>query len=259
MDSLAKITQRFIILLTISLLLLLSDNLKLLYLPKSLFLSITAPATLAVYKASQNFKDAFGFLTFFKSGYQQIEFLKQRNRELLVEAQKTRDLTRENNILKSQFAQTPAFSPRLLPAGVIGFDRYLILDKGSASRVKSGQAVLINNFLVGEINRVYLNQSSVMLITDPLSKIAVISSQNRSKGILQGTFGTGMVLNNVQTGDSLNKEETLETWGDVNFPAGLLTGKIAGITNKASELFKSAEVEPLVDFNKLTTVFILLN
>ncbi len=245
--------------MAISFLLLWLDNLRLLNFPKNWLAGITMPIQFGVYRAYQGVGNTFSFLTFWKSGYSQIAYLKQRNAQLLVTAQKVKELTEENQFLKSQLAQTPELAPSLLPAEVVGYQRFLILNKGSLDKVKTGETVLVNDFLVGKIKKTEEHQSQVTVLTDPNSKIPVISSNNNSKGILQGTFGTGLILTNVLQGDTLDLEEILKTWGDEDYPANLLVGKISGIESQESALFKTARVTPLIDYNKLTTVFILVN
>lgn len=258
-ESLLKLLTRFFLLITASIFLLLADNLRLLNPPKSLILNLTTPVQFGIYRFYQESNNTFGFLAFWKSGYKEIAYLKQRNQELLVLAQKVEKMSEENAILKNQFAQTPQIAEQLLPARVIGLNRYLFLDKGEKDKVKMGQTVLLSSFLVGKISKVSFRQSRVLLPTDPGSKITVISSHNRSKGILLGDYGTGLTLNSVLQADQLDVEETLETWGAEDFPSGLLVGKIISSSSKESELFKTAKVAPLLDYNKLTTVFVLLN
>ena len=222
-------------------------------------MKLTTPVNFGIYRLYQKTNETFGFLAFWKSGYSQIRYLKQRNEELAVAGQNAKDLKSENAILKSQFRETPELAASLLPAGVVGFERYLLLDKGAKEGVKAGQTVLYKQLLVGKINKVFDHQSQVLLLTDPSAKITVISTKNKSKGVLEGTFGTGLTLTHVVSADSLEPEETLETWGGQDYPERFLAGKILEIAKKESELFKTAKVAPLVDYNKLTTVFVLLN
>ncbi len=257
--SLTKLISTFFLLITISIFLLLADNLKLLNFPKNIISTITTPVNFGIYNIYQKTDTTFGFLGFWKNGYSEISYLKQRNEELAVTAQNAAELKKENEILKAQFSQTPAFAQNLLPARVVGLERYLYLDKGEKDGVKLNDSVVLNSLIVGKINKVLDRQSQVLLLTDPEAKTAVISSTNRSKGILEGTFGTGLLLTHVATGDKIDAEETVEAWGGQEYPSGFLVGKIMTIDNKSSELFKTASVQPLVDYNKLTTVFILLN
>lgn len=70
------------------------------------------------------------------------------------------------------------------------------------------------------------------------------------------------MLDNVVLAEGLEKDDLVSTKGDTDenglgFPPDLVVGKIVSVNKKASNLFQSADIRSLVDFNKLETVFVI--
>lgn len=254
-----KIISRFIVLIVLSLLLMVLDTFRLLQVPKNLITSLTTPVEYGAYSVYRNLTNALGFITFWKSGYQEIARLKQRNLELAVDADLVRKLKEENSLLRSQLAVSSASAGMLLAAKVVSSGKYLVIDKGLKDGIKTGQTVVLNNVLVGHITKTDDFQSKIIMPTDPDEKIVVISTKNRSRGLVKGIFGSRMELGEVLQADKIDIEETVETYGDEKMDSGLLVGKITKIVKSDSALFQKAELKPLLEYNKLSLVFVKLN
>jgi cell shape-determining protein MreC len=64
--------------------------------------------------------------------------------------------------------------------------------------------------------------------------------------------------------DTLQKQDTILTKGDINnsglgFPPDLVIGRVTSISKNVSDLFQKADVKTLIDFSKLTKVFVIVN
>lgn len=203
----------------------------------------------------------------------QVRQLQQQN---LVLTQKLVDQTRmigDNKALSDQFqTQTPK-SQSLLPAEIVAAPGFipgvsvpetLILDKGEADGVKVGQAVVYQNNLVGKIIKTSSFLSSAELVTNASFSFTAKTLGTQSFGVIKGQGGGEMILDNVVLSDTLKKQDTVLTKGDVNLaglglPPDLVVGKITSISKSPSDLFQKAQVESLIDISKLTKVFILTN
>lgn len=254
--SFSKTITRFIICIFLALVILFLDTLHFWAFPKRGLYLIITPLEIGVYSLAQTVSSEFSFLTFWKNGYYEIEYLKQRNRELIVEAAKVKSLTEENNSLKKQFAQTPQESQVLLPARVVSFSRYLILNKGTQEGVKKGQMVISEDILVGRVLEVENHEAKITLPTDPEEKIIVVTTKNRTKGLLTGSFSEDLVLDQVLQADRIEVEEIIETAGGDGLEKGIPVAKIKTVGGKPSDIFQSARAEPLLDYAKLTDVFV---
>jgi rod shape-determining protein MreC len=215
---------------------------------------------------------AFSKLTDFGSTAE-VKVLKQQN---LVLTQKLVDQTRligDNKALNDQFqTQTPR-SQSLLPADIVAAPEFipgisvpetLILNQGEADGVKVGQAVLYQNNLIGKIVKTSAFLSSVKLVTNASFSFTAKTLGTQGLGVINGQGGGEMILGNVVLSDTLKKQDTVLTKGDVNLaglglPPDLVVGKITSVSKSPSDLFQKAEVKSLIDVSKLTKVFILTN
>jgi rod shape-determining protein MreC len=251
-----QLLSRLVVFIAISLFLIIFDNFHLLSFPKKIILSVTTPIEYGIYTFYQSAGEAFSFLGFWKNGYQELAFLKERNAALSVDAALTVKLKEENEILKKQFATANIETGKLLPARIGGFGRFLIIDKGKNDGVSEGNIVLLGNIYIGKIKLVQDNIAKVELATDPDARIAAGTTQTRAKGIVRGSFGAEVLFTEVLQAEVLKIDDTIESFASETMPAGLLIGKIVQVENVDSAVFQSAKARPLIDYGKLTTVFV---
>lgn len=201
-----------------------------------------------------------------------IEELKAENLSLAKKLVDQWGLQRENLALKDQFETASPKSLNLLPAKIVGSPGFLpwvsapetlVLDKGTKDNVKVGQAVVFKNSLVGKIERVSFNLSSVNLITAKTALLSAKTLKTQALGVVRGQGGGEMVLENVLLSDTLEPLDLVLTKGELTFemlgfPPDLIVGKIASLDKKPSALFQSAKLKSLIDFSRLLTVFIVM-
>jgi len=188
--------------------------------------------------------------------------LGDENRKLSSQIVKQTELVRENQALRDQFKTSNPAPATLLPAAVIGnFDNRLTLDRGKADRVEKGDVVVVRDNMIGKIDKVSQHLSTVNLVIASNILFTAKTLKTESIGILKGQ-GSGLILDNVNLTDRLDKDDLVVTKGDEDlgnsgFPPGLVVGKIISVNKKTSNLFQSAEVASMVDFGKLETVFVI--
>lgn len=203
----------------------------------------------------------------------EIKSLKEQN---LVLTQKLIDqskILQDNKALNDQFQTQSQKSSNLLAADVIGAPGFipgisvpetLIINRGESDGVKVGDASIYQNNLIGKVIKTSSNLAVIMLITNSESSFTVKTLNTQSQGVANGQGGGALILNNVVLSDTLQKQDTVLTKGDVNengagYPPDLVVGKITAISKNPSELFQRAEVRSLLDFAKLSKVFIIVN
>lgn len=188
--------------------------------------------------------------------------LQEENRSLLTQLAKQKELEKENQALHDQFEITKPSPKTLLPAHIIGIaDQQIILDKGTSDKVKKGNVILYKDNLVGRVVTVTAHVSIVSLVTNSQTSFTAQTSQTQALGVIKGTGTDGIILDNVVLSDKLQIGDVVVTKGDIDasgsgFPPGIVVGKIISVNKQPSALFQSAEVQSLVDFSKLTVVFI---
>lgn len=198
--------------------------------------------------------------------------LNQENIELTKKLVDQKRLETENLALHDQFQTTTLKSSDLLPAQIIGAPSFipnmtipeeLILNKGSNDGVKKGQAVVYMNNLVGEINQVQSDRSSVELIGSSILTFAAKSLHNNVIGVIRGKSQGEMIFDNVLLSDKIVIGDMIVTKGDQDLQGNgllpdLIVGKIIGVDKNPSSLFQNGNVKSLLDLNKLTMVFVVI-
>jgi rod shape-determining protein MreC len=201
----------------------------------------------------------------------QVKTLQAENLELTKKLVDQSKLTADNKALRDQFQIQNPKSTNLLEADVIGAPSFipgvsvpetLILNRGTRDGVRSGQAVVYQDNLIGKVGEVFAFSSSVILVSNSSVSFTAKSLETQSQGVVKGQGGGDMVFDNVLLTDTLRKQDTVLTKGDVNtkgsgFPPDLVVGKIASVSKNPSDLFQKADVKSLIDFSKLTKVFVI--
>lgn len=139
------------------------------------------------------------------------------------------------------------------------------LDAGTASGIQRGDTVVSNDgYLVGIVQEADATSCKVMTILHPSFAAASVVSRTRDNGILCGDSayaGKGLcTMTNVA-------RDTMATAGDLVittglggvYPADILVGSIQEIVPETSGKSVVAVVEPGVDIETITHVFVITN
>jgi len=221
---------------------------------------ITAPATQMAFLVKTGVSDNLSFITFWRSGEARIKNLEQKNAELTIKTSKLGALERENKELKKQLGVNFLGGYKRLPASVLGVSRYMTINKGRKEGVREGQTVVYMDNLVGQVKRVDDHVSFVQLITDVESKILVkIGAEGIVKGVAMGQFNSAIVLDQVAQNEAIKEDEVILSSGEEGrLVPDLILGRVSKITSRQTDLFKRAEIEPLMKLGSVRTVFVLL-
>jgi rod shape-determining protein MreC len=202
-----------------------------------------------------------------------MEALKAENIVLTKKLIDQNRLIEDNKALRDQFQAENPKSTSLIQADVVGAPGFipgisvpdtLILDRGENDGIKVGQAVVYADNLVGKIVKTSAFLSSAMLISNSSSSFTAKAMSTQALGVVQGQGGGGIILNDVVLSDTLQKQDTVLTKGDINaqgigIPPNLVVGDIVSVSKFPSDLFQKADLEAKVDFSKLSKVFIVVN
>lgn len=166
-------------------------------------------------------------------------------------------LEEENASLRSQLETPLPVSWDFIPALVLGIDRYLIVDKGEKDKVVPGMIVVYKDVVVGRVKSVNARSSVIELPTDPQFKIPARTNKN-VRGLLTGVFGNKIMLSRILQKESVNTFDIVLSSGEEGgVPPNLVIGKIAEVISSPGEVYKEATVEPIIDTDRLTEVFII--
>ncbi|HKZ34394.1 MAG TPA: rod shape-determining protein MreC [Patescibacteria group bacterium] len=222
---------------------------------------VSIPVQFGLYRSYQSVRENVVVVFEIQKQHEQIRFLESEINRLHGEVVRINELEDENKALRAQLSATNPITFSLLPAKTLGGDRYLSVDKGSDQSVKEGMVVISENVVLGKVKEVYPRFSTVQLITDPDTRLAVeiLLQEGIAKGILLGQFQSGLLLDQVLQEEKIEEGNLVVTSGEnLEYPKGLLVGRIAHIQKEEAEVFQKAEVKPLLDIREVRTVFIML-
>jgi len=218
---------------------------------------------------SERFMAVYDFFTLPRN----VTELIQRNMELEDEVAnlqsqiiQLKEQLREADILYSllDFARSrPA--DEYIAAAVIGKDpspflQYVIIDHGSDDGVRYGMPVVTQRGLVGRIDAVTASAARVQLISDAGSTVNVTLQNQRADAVIKGSITGDIALEMIAQNVPLNEGDILLTSGlGGNYPGDILVGQVTDITKTENELFQSADVQPVVDFDSLRAVLVIKN
>lgn len=145
---------------------------------------------------------------------------------------------------------------RLGPNGVL---ESITISRGYATGARPGTPLVTNKGLIGRVLRSSAHASTVLLVTDPSSRVAVFGQESRAPGILRGQgMGADMEVDFVQRDTHLKNGEVLVTSGlDNKYPKGLPVARVNGVAPSDYTQFMAVSAAPLVDLQHLEEVLLL--
>lgn len=194
--------------------------------------------------------------------------LKNENKQLIEKMADYQKVKQDNNAFRDQFAQTQDQADKILPARVIGFTgkaslpASLVINKGTSQGVKLGMEVVEAKNLVGRIGKISAQYSVVVLPVNTNFETVGKTAENAADGIVQGEDDF-ILFNNIPITDTLKKGDAVLTKGDVNdqgigLKPDIVIGKVASVSRIESKPFQTALIQSLIDYSKLTEVFVVL-
>lgn len=150
-------------------------------------------------------------------------------------------------------------------ASVIGRDpspflKYVIINRGSDDDIRRGMPVVAAQGLIGRVAAVTAKAARVQMITDPASSVNIRLEPSGEDAVLLGSITGELSLDLIPQETEAAVGDLVQTSGlGGNYPPNILIGQINTIRKEATALFQTASVQPIVDFNRLEIVLIIIN
>lgn len=213
----------------------------------------------------------------------ELRKIQQQNLELKT---KVEELTKENDQLKQKILAGMRFeelekkfdSPAIwnipyMGATVINRNpsnwyHTVVINRGSKDGVKVNNPVVTNLGLVGKVIAVTSNTAEAVLLVDPEGQVSATVRQSQgsaSYGVAVGDYkrgpaGSGGSLKMiVPKDDKVNPGDLVLTSGMGGvYPKDIPIGTVKEVTLETGGLLKTATIIPLVPFDRLEEVFVVL-
>lgn len=219
------------------------------------------------------FASRFVALQDFFTSPRDIVSLRQQNTELQNEVA---DLQAQVIQLQQQVGETQVLAAlvdfsRARPentykaAAVIGRDpspflHYVIINRGSNDGILRGMPVVTDQGLVGRVDAVIADAARVQLITDPASSVNVRLQNAEEEASLVGSVTGDVILQLIPQDAVVETGDLVLTSGlGGGYPPDLIIGQVVNIRSRDYDLFQQATIQPVVDFNRLQIVLVIVN
>lgn len=145
------------------------------------------------------------------------------------------------------------------------FDSFTI-NRGSKDGIEVGMNVIAGGGLVGIVTDVGPNYAKVRSIIDDTSRVSAMVTSTQTNFIVSGNLQT-VNSDGVITFSGLKDKDNKVSIGDQvvtsyvsdQYQQGILIGYIATLEEESNNLTKTGTITPIVDFEHIQEVFVILN
>ena len=147
------------------------------------------------------------------------------------------------------------FFARVILRSAIGWNRVILIDKGTKQGIKPNMLVLSESSVVGKVVLTGPSISQVLLITDPKSRIGALIQRTRQEGLIFGTSSGQCHMKYISIDTEVKPGDHVETAGFGGFfPKGLSIGTVKRAWKEPGQIYQVAEVKPLMDLSRIEEV-----
>ena len=150
-------------------------------------------------------------------------------------------------------------------AAVIGRDpspflHFVIINRGSNDGILRGMPVVTDQGLIGRVDAVIADAARIQLITDPASSVNVHLQNAETEASLVGSVTGDLTLDLIPQDINIEAGDLVLTSGlGGGYPPDLIVGQVVNVRSRDFDLFQQATVQPVVDFNLLKIVLVIIN
>lgn len=184
----------------------------------------------------------------------QVTGLQQQLAQEDQEARENEALRKELGFVKN--TQLQLASCTVLSPNAFGLTDSLLLNCGSQDGVAEGQIIISQGYVVGKIIYAGRNLSTALLATSSKFSTDARVSKSGVTALVKGSFGSGLILDQVPQTSDLQKGWLIVTAGvNDQIPKNILIGEVSDVLSGSGDLFKRAALFTPIDFNNLDFVF----
>jgi rod shape-determining protein MreC len=220
------------------------------------------------------FRDAWGYVTGLIDAKSDADTYRKELERLRAQSFQYADAIQRERELEAllDFKRSPRFpddfdsvSAQVIADPLSRFRQQIVIAAGYDDGIRKDYPVVAPLGLVGVVTKVTRSNAQVTLITDPHSSVSSFDPRTESYGVIRGQGqGESLILDRVPKAKSVRIGHEVATSGKRYlklpslFPRNIGVGKVTSVTHQSTELFKSIQVEPYVDFSSLQAVLVLV-
>lgn len=189
--------------------------------------------------------------------------LRLQNDELSSIVMRLEEERLENERLSALLGLVDAYSMQSTAARILShssdsWNQVITIDKGAKDGLAVGMPVMSANGLLGQLETVGTFSSTVRLITDPSSGVAIFLQANRSEGILSGSVDGILYLNYMSVELDIVPGDVVITSGAGGvYPKGIVIGEVVNVSKSVSDVYLTIIVKPVTRVDSFEEVAVL--
>ncbi|MEW5767043.1 MAG: rod shape-determining protein MreC [bacterium] len=193
--------------------------------------------------------------------------LKAELGQLIKEKEQWQRARLENKRLRNLLGYKKRLPYSTTAARIIGYDptnwfSTIVLNRGQQDGIKETRAVVTyqdgQEGLVGRVISTREDSSQVLLLLDQNLAVGAKVVRTQAKGLVEGRNKRTCRMRYLPSDTDLTPGDMIVTSGEGGiFPEGIPLGKVIGFKREAQRLFLEAELQPLIDFNRLEDVLVI--
>jgi rod shape-determining protein MreC len=238
-------------------------------------LSILMPFEVAGERISRPFRDAWSYSVDLVGAKSENKKLREEVAALQKELIEERTAARENERLRDivRYISGPSFPDdyrsvvtRVVARPPSAYNQVVLVAAGSGDGIAVNDPVVTEDGLVGLVTEVTGNGARVTLLTDQTSAVSSLVLQSGAAGVVRHgpSDGSTLVLDRVGKDELVREGDLVITAGwrsgklESLYPRGIPIGTVASVGQQDVDLYKRIQVAPLVDFDSLAEVIVLV-
>jgi rod shape-determining protein MreC len=238
-------------------------------------LSVAMPFQVAGERIARPFRDAWGWTSDLVGAKQENEKLRTQIEALRQRVIQEQTAVSENDRLRDLlgFVDGPSFpagftgvSTRVVGRPPSAYNQEVLIAAGSSAGVKRNDPVVTEDGLVGLVTNVTSNGAKVTLLTDQSSAVSAIVLESGAAGLVRHgpSDSSALVLDRVGKDESVEDGNLVITAGwrsgklESLYPRGIPVGMVKSVGQQDVDLYKRIQVAPLVNFDALAEVIVLV-
>jgi rod shape-determining protein MreC len=236
--------------------------------------SVLMPFEVAGERVARPFRDGWGWMSDLLDAKSENEKLREENKDLrtaLIELQtENREAIVQGEIGAYIEGQNFPSDYDPLVARVIGrppspYQQEITVSAGSDDGIAVNAPVVTEEGLVGLVTDVTGSSARITLLTDQSSAVSAVVLESGAAGVVKhGASSSSLILDRVEKEAMVNEGNTVITAGwtterfESLYPRGIPIGTVESVGQQDVDLFKRIQIAPLVDFDSLSLVIVLL-
>jgi rod shape-determining protein MreC len=225
------------------------------------------PIRKQIYRVSRNFKSYFYVMTHYDEIKNENNDLQDQLINYVIDASYIKKLEEENLVLKQELNYFETIDKKLILAEVVsGFylegDSLLVINRGSKNGIDIGMPVIFGSgIIIGKVIQVKDWSADILLLSNKKSLItATIEGTDRVNGIVKGDIDYSLEMDYIPSDLNIKEGDIVLSSGlEEKIPKGLVIGQVKEIFFEDGDFFKTAIVYPLVDYQNIDFVSVLLD